>query len=96
MRYPWKTRLRCSSIGYSVTRSARWELDGDAIADAVRNAEAEGLADRVSFSVADVAAPGLSAQFDLVTILEGFHDMARPVEALRAVRRSRGCHTLGR
>ena len=29
---------------------------------------------------------GLSGRFDLVTILEGLHDMARPVETLRAVR----------
>ena len=34
----------------------------------------------------DAADPGLSGRFDLVTILEGFHDMARPVRALRAVR----------
>ena len=63
-----------------------FDLDAAAIADAVRNADAEGLADRISFSVADAAAPELSGQFDLVTILESFHDMARPVEALRTVR----------
>jgi 2-polyprenyl-3-methyl-5-hydroxy-6-metoxy-1,4-benzoquinol methylase len=63
-----------------------FDLDAEAIADATRNAAAEGVADRVSFSVADAAAPGLSGRFDLVTILEGFHDMARPVEVLRAVR----------
>jgi hypothetical protein len=40
----------------------------------------------VSFTVADAADPGLSGRFDLVTILEGLHDMARPVQALRAVR----------
>ncbi|GAA4460477.1 SAM-dependent methyltransferase [Phytohabitans houttuyneae] len=63
-----------------------FDLDAAAIADARRNATSEGLADRVSFEVADVAAPGLSGRYDLVTILEGFHDMARPVDALRAVR----------
>ena len=40
----------------------------------------------MSFSVADAADPGLSGRFDLVTILEGFHDIARPVQTLRAVR----------
>jgi 2-polyprenyl-3-methyl-5-hydroxy-6-metoxy-1,4-benzoquinol methylase len=63
-----------------------FDLDAEAIAAAVRQASAEGLADRTSFSVADAADPGLSGRFDLVTILEGFHDLARPVEALRAVR----------
>ena len=43
----------------------------------------------LSFTVADAADPGLSGRFELVTILEGFHDMARPVEALRAARRGR-------
>ncbi len=63
-----------------------FDLDAEAIADARRNAAAEGVDDRVSFSVADAAAAGLSGRYDLVTILEGFHDMARPVDVLRAVR----------
>jgi 2-polyprenyl-3-methyl-5-hydroxy-6-metoxy-1,4-benzoquinol methylase len=63
-----------------------FDQDADAIADAERNAAAEGLTGRVSFSVADVAAPGLPGRFDLVTILESLHDMARPVRTLRAVR----------
>jgi ubiquinone/menaquinone biosynthesis C-methylase UbiE len=62
------------------------DLDAEAIADAERNAAAAGLTDRVSFAVADAAAAGPPARYDLVTILEGFHDMARPVETLRAVR----------
>jgi 2-polyprenyl-3-methyl-5-hydroxy-6-metoxy-1,4-benzoquinol methylase len=62
------------------------DLDAEAIGDARSNAAAEGVADRVSFSVADVAAAGLRGRFDLVTILEGLHDMARPVEVLKAVR----------
>jgi SAM-dependent methyltransferase len=65
---------------------AGFDLDADAIAEATRNARAEGLADRVSFSVGDALAPPLTGPFDLVTILEGFHDLPRPVEALRAVR----------
>jgi 2-polyprenyl-3-methyl-5-hydroxy-6-metoxy-1,4-benzoquinol methylase len=63
-----------------------FDLDAEAIADAQRNATAEGLADRVSFAAADAAAAGLAGRYDLVTILEGFHDMARPVDVLRAVR----------
>lgn len=63
-----------------------FDLDADAIADARRNAVATSVADRVRFSVADAADPGLSGRFDLVTVLEGLHDMARPVSVLRAVR----------
>lgn len=71
---------------YPLVSVSGFDVDADAIADAARNAAAEGLADRVSFSVADATAPELTGPFDLVTILEGFHDLARPVEALRAVR----------
>lgn len=71
---------------YPLVSVAGFDVDADAIADATRNAEAEDLADRVSFAVADATAPKLPGPFDLVTILEGFHDLARPVEALRAVR----------
>ena len=71
---------------YPLVTVEGFDLDAAAIASAVDTAAAEGLADRLSFTVADAADPGLSGRFDLVTILEGFHDMARPVEALRAVR----------
>lgn len=72
---------------YPLVSVAGFDVDADAIADATRNAAAEGLVDRLSFLVADATAPGLTGPFDLVTILEGFHDLARPVEALRALRR---------
>jgi 2-polyprenyl-3-methyl-5-hydroxy-6-metoxy-1,4-benzoquinol methylase len=62
------------------------DLDPEAIADARHNASAEGLSDRVSFIVGDAGTAGLTGRFDLVTILEAFHDMARPVEVLRRVR----------
>jgi ubiquinone/menaquinone biosynthesis C-methylase UbiE len=71
---------------YPLVTVRGFDQDAEAIADAERNAAAEGLTDRVSFSVADAAAPGRPGQFDLVTILEGLHDMARPVETLRTVR----------
>ena len=71
---------------YPLVTVEGFDLDAAAIASAVDTAAAEGLADRVSFTVADATDPGLSGRFDLVTILEGLHDMARPVEALRAVR----------
>jgi SAM-dependent methyltransferase len=70
---------------YPLVSVEGFDLDAEAIADAGSSAAAEGLADRVSFRVADVT-HGVPGRFDLVTILEGFHDMARPVEVLRAVR----------
>jgi 2-polyprenyl-3-methyl-5-hydroxy-6-metoxy-1,4-benzoquinol methylase len=60
------------------------DLDAAAIAAGAAQAEAAGLADRVSFSVADAATQ--TGRFDLVTILEALHDMPRPVEALRTAR----------
>ena len=60
------------------------DLDEYVIAVARANAEAEGLADRVTFSVADASDPDLSETFDLVTIFEALHDMSRPVEASAA------------
>jgi len=63
-----------------------FDLDADAIAAARRNAEETGLADRVTFTAADASGPGASGRYDLVTIIEGLHDMSRPVDALRVAR----------
>lgn len=62
------------------------DLDDDAIAAARQNAERSGVADRVSFSVADAATLSQRGGYDLVTIFEALHDMSRPVDALRAAR----------
>jgi hypothetical protein len=50
------------------------------------NAEAERLADRVTFHLQDAADPELSGRYDLAIAIECIHDMSRPVEALRAMR----------
>ena len=63
------------------------DLDDDAIGAARRNAERAGAADRVRFSVVDAADLGGVGGYDLVTIFEALHDMARPVDALSAARR---------
>jgi 2-polyprenyl-3-methyl-5-hydroxy-6-metoxy-1,4-benzoquinol methylase len=68
-----------------------FDLDAEAIAAARRNAEEAGLADRVTFTAADASGPdasgpGMPGQYDLVTIIEGLHDMSRPADALRAAR----------
>ena len=63
-----------------------FDIDGPSVALAQANAAAEGLADRVNFSMRDAADPALEGTFDLVVAFECVHDMARPVEALRAMR----------
>ena len=62
------------------------DLDEAVISAARRHAERAGVADRVTFSVADAADLGGPGTYDLVTIFEALHDMSRPVEALRLAR----------
>jgi SAM-dependent methyltransferase len=63
-------------------------LDEDAasVGQARRNAADAGLDGRVRFFCQDASDDALTGTYDLVTIFEALHDMARPVEALRAAR----------
>ena len=61
------------------------DLDPGSIAAAEQVAEAEGVTDRVTFELRDVATLS-GAGFDLATMFEMLHDLARPVEALRVAR----------
>jgi 2-polyprenyl-3-methyl-5-hydroxy-6-metoxy-1,4-benzoquinol methylase len=63
-----------------------FDLDANIIELARRYALDCGVADRVRFSASDASDLDRSARYDLVTIFEGLHDMARPVEVLRAAR----------
>jgi SAM-dependent methyltransferase len=63
-----------------------FDLDEPAIALAQASAAEHGVADRVSFHVRDIAEAGLTGRYDLVAGFEMLHDLARPVEALRAMR----------
>jgi 2-polyprenyl-3-methyl-5-hydroxy-6-metoxy-1,4-benzoquinol methylase len=62
------------------------EPDGRSIDTARRNAAEAGLADRIRFHQASIEEARLTGPFDLVTLFECLHDMAFPVEALRAMR----------
>jgi 2-polyprenyl-3-methyl-5-hydroxy-6-metoxy-1,4-benzoquinol methylase len=73
-------------LAYPKVRVDGFDLDADAVARARVNAEASRVGDRVSFVAADAADPGFSGQYDLATIFEALHDMARPVPALSAAR----------
>ena len=62
------------------------DLDPTSVETARRNATEAGLADRVRFVLADAASPTLEGRYDLITMLESFHDMAHPVRILSALR----------
>jgi 2-polyprenyl-3-methyl-5-hydroxy-6-metoxy-1,4-benzoquinol methylase len=54
------------------------------------NAEASGVSDRVRFHTTDGAAITSDGPVDFATAFECIHDMARPVDVLRAIRGSLG------
>jgi hypothetical protein len=51
------------------------------------NARAAGVADRVHFYVRDASDPALQGQYDLVAAFVMLHDVGRPVETLRVMRK---------
>ena len=67
-----------------------YDLDEPSVELARRNAEKAGVADRVTFHVRDASDPALEGRYELATAFECVHDMGRPVEALRAMRRMVG------
>lgn len=64
-----------------------YDIDGPSIEVAKLNAKAAGVADRVSFFVKSAYDPGLKGDYDLCTGFEMLHDLSRPVEALKTMRR---------
>jgi 2-polyprenyl-3-methyl-5-hydroxy-6-metoxy-1,4-benzoquinol methylase len=63
-----------------------FEPDELSVTIARANADAEDLADRVRFHHEDGAAVARKGPFDVAAAFECIHDMARPVEVLRAAR----------
>ena len=61
------------------------DLDPGSIEAARRVAEDEGVTDQVTFEVRDVATLS-GAGYDVATMFEMLHDLARPVEVLRVAR----------
>ncbi len=74
--------------GYPKAHVDGLDLDVGSIATANARLgdETAEVADRVTFQARDAGDPGLAGRYDLAIILEAVHDMARPVEVLRAVR----------
>jgi SAM-dependent methyltransferase len=71
---------------YPKVRVDGFDSDEASIELARRNVEQEGLGGRVVFHVQDASEQSQSGQYDLVTVFEAIHDMARPVEALKSIR----------
>jgi SAM-dependent methyltransferase len=71
---------------YPGVRVDGFDLDPASIEVARKAAETEGVTDRVDFQIRDAADPELAGGYDLVTVFEAIHDMARPVDALRSMR----------
>jgi len=85
----------CCGVGWSSIAIARaypkvtidgFDLDEVSIEIARTYAADAGLADRVKFHARDAADTGADGQYDLVVVVEAIHDLARPVEALSAIR----------
>ncbi|MBB2942641.1 2-polyprenyl-3-methyl-5-hydroxy-6-metoxy-1,4-benzoquinol methylase [Actinoplanes lutulentus] len=69
------------ALAYPAVTVRGVDLDEDSIAVARSVAAAAGVADRVSFTVADAAS--VTGSFHLITIFEALHDMGDPVGVLR-------------
>jgi SAM-dependent methyltransferase len=64
-----------------------FDLDELSIELARANAAQAGVSSRTCFEARDAGDPSLAGQYDLVAAFECVHDMSRPVDALRAMRR---------
>jgi SAM-dependent methyltransferase len=74
------------ALAYPSVTVHGFDLDPDAIAAARANASERGVAGQVEFVAADAADADPTDPFDLVTIFEALHDMARPVRVLETAR----------
>ncbi len=75
---------------FPLARVDGFDLDPASVAMAAANALAAGVADRVRFEVRDAADAALAGRYDLAVVFEALHDMPRPVDALRTLRRLAG------
>lgn len=78
---------------YPRLRVDGFDADDVSVAAARALATREGVADRVRFEVADVAALAVRTSYDAVFAFEMLHDLAHPVDALRTARRLAGAGT---
>lgn len=72
---------------YPGVRVDGFDLDEYSIQLAEQNLAGSGLEDRVTFEVRDAADSPHSGAYDLVLVFEAIHDLPRPVEVLRTLRK---------
>ena len=73
--------------GYPTIRVDGFDLDALSVELANTNAEAEGVRDRVTFSVRDAGDAEFAGTYDFALAIECIHDMSDPVSVLRTMRR---------
>ena len=80
-----------SSIGiaraYPAVTVEGYDVDADSVEAARRHAAAEGLGDRVRFTLVDASSVPAAGEYDLVAAFECIHDMPDPVGVLRTAHR---------
>ncbi|HEV2072168.1 MAG TPA: class I SAM-dependent methyltransferase [Thermomicrobiales bacterium] len=72
---------------YPKVRVDGFDLDEASVMAARVNAEAAGVADRVTFHARDAGAPDLVGRYDFALAVECIHDMSDPVSVLESMRR---------
>ncbi len=72
--------------GYPKISVDGFDLDEPSIVGAKKNAEINGVADRIAFQARDAGDPTLAGNYDLVTAFECVHDMSDPVRVLSVMR----------
>ncbi len=75
------------ALGYPTILVDGFDLDSFSVERAAEHAASAGVSDRVRFQCRDAGDPALAGQYDFALAVECIHDMARPVEVLRAMRR---------
>lgn len=72
--------------GYAHATVDGFDLDDHSVRLAREEAARRDLSGRVAFNLTDISDGTVDGQYDLVTVFEALHDMARPIEALRSMR----------
>ncbi len=75
---------------YPEVRVDGFDLDAASVALARGNVADAGLGDRVRVEARDIGDPALAGRYDLVMAIFCLHDLPRPVDILRAMRRLAG------
>lgn len=75
------------ALAYPKIKVDGYDIDAMAVELATANAKAAGVGDRVSFHVKSAYDPEFKGSYDLATAFEVVHDLSRPVDALKTMRR---------